>query len=76
MAALGFSLANFQDLRESILKEILKKDAILTEINEYGTLYVVDISVENPPKQAKVRTSWIIRTNEYFPRLTSSYIIT
>ena len=75
MAALGFSLSNFHDLRESILNEILENDAILTEINQYGTLYVVDVTVKNPPKQAKVRTSWIIRTDEDFPRLTSCYII-
>ena len=76
MSALDYSLENFQDLKENILKGILKNDAVLTEINQYGTLYVVNISVENPPKQAFVRTSWIIKTDEDFPRLTSCYVIT
>jgi hypothetical protein len=75
-SALDFSLENFQDLKESILSEIREKEAVMTEINQYGTLYVVDIEVENPPKHAFVRTSWIIRVDENFPRLTSCYIIT
>ena len=50
MSALDFSLENFQDLKASILIEIFEKEAIITEINQYGTLYVVDVFVENPPK--------------------------
>lgn len=76
MSALDFSLENFQDLKESILSEIFEKEAVITEINQYGTLYVVDIHVENPPKHAFVRTSWIVKVDENFPRLTSCYVIT
>jgi hypothetical protein len=47
----------------------------MTEINQYGALYVVDVSVENPPKSALVRTSWIVKTDENFPRFTSCYVI-
>ena len=75
MSAWGFSLEHFQQLKESILYEILNKEAIQTEINQYGILYVVDVSIENPPKKATVRTNWIIRENEDFPRLTSCYVI-
>lgn len=31
MSALNFSLENFQDLKESILSEILEQEAIITE---------------------------------------------
>ncbi len=75
MSALGFSLENFQDLKDIILIKVQNNEAIMKEINQYGILYVVDISVENPPKSAFVRTSWIIKTNESFPRLTSCYVI-
>jgi hypothetical protein len=51
MSALGFSLEYFQQLKEGILYEILNKEATQTEINQYGILYVVDVSIENPPKQ-------------------------
>jgi hypothetical protein len=76
MSALGFSLENFQDLKASILNEILNNEATQTEINQYGALYVVDVAIENPPKEAIVRTSWIVKTGEDFPRLTSCYVIT
>lgn len=75
MSALDFSLENFQDLKNAILINIQNKEAVMTEINQYGALYVVDVSVENPPKSAVVRTSWIIKADENFPRLTSCYVI-
>jgi hypothetical protein len=76
MSALDFSLENFQDLKDSIFREIFSKEARVTEINQYGTLFVVDIYVENLPKYASVRTSWIIKIDEDFPRLTSCYVVT
>lgn len=74
-SALGFSIEHFQQLKDAILQSILKNEANFTESNQYGDLYVVDIEVENPPKKALVRTSWIVRFDEDFPRLTSCYVI-
>lgn len=74
-SALGFSVEHFQQLKEAILQAILKNEANFTESNQYGELYVVDIEVENPPQKALVRTSWIVRFDEDFPRLTSCYVI-
>ena len=42
-SALGFSLNNFQELKDNILAGILTSEAVETEINQYGTLYVVNI---------------------------------
>jgi hypothetical protein len=75
MSALGFSLEHFQELKGGILNEILESEATQTEINQYGVLYVVDVNIKNPPKEAIVRTSWIVRKDEDFPRLTSCYVI-
>jgi hypothetical protein len=75
MSALGFSLEHFQELKEGILNKILESEAIQTEINQYGVLYVVDVNIKNPPKEAIVKTSWIVRKDEDFPRLTSCYVI-
>jgi hypothetical protein len=75
MSALGFSLEHFQELKEGILNEILESEATQTEINQYGVLYVIDVNIKNPPKEAMVKTSWIVRKDEDFPRLTSCYVI-
>jgi len=74
-SALGFSVEHFPRLKEIILQAVLEKEANFTESNQYGELYVVDIEVENPPDKALVRTSWIVRFDEDFPRLTSCYVI-
>jgi len=75
ISVLGFSVENYQDLKNAILINIQNNEATMTEINQYGALYDVDVSVENPPKSALVRTSWIVKTDENFPRLTSCYVI-
>lgn len=74
-SALGFSIEHFQQLKDAILQAILESEANFTESNQYGELYVVDVEVENPPQKALIRTSWIVRFDENFPRLTSCYII-
>jgi hypothetical protein len=76
MSALDFSIENFQELKEGILDGILNNEATQTEINQYGVLYVVNVLIMNPPKEAMVRTGWIIKELEDFPRLTSCYVIT
>ncbi|WP_394990260.1 DUF6883 domain-containing protein [Emticicia sp.] len=43
ISALGFSLENFQNLKDIILIKIQNNEAIITEINQYGNLYVVNI---------------------------------
>lgn len=75
-SALNYALADFEELKNAILNEITRNNAVLTESNEYGAMYVVDVILTNPPRRAKVRTSWIVRIQEDFPRLTSCYVIT
>ena len=42
---------------------------------EYGQLYVLDFPVQGPRGEAMVRSGWIIRQGEDFPRLTSCYVL-
>lgn len=74
-AILNFSLGDFSELKHAILGQVNKDSAVLTQSNQYGDLYVLDVILDNPPEKAKVRTSWIIRMDENFPRLTSCYVI-
>ena len=75
-SALNYAMADFEELKNAILKEVARNTAVLAGSNDYGTLYVVDVVLTNPPKRAKVRTSWIVRIQEDFPRLTSCYVLT
>ena len=63
------------ELLKSIIFEALKtNDAVETFTDIYGIRYTVDIPYSIKDKQAVIRTIWITKTNENFPRLTTCYI--
>ena len=37
--------------------------------------YVLDFSMSGPAGEAQIRSTWIVRTGEDFPRLTSCYVL-
>lgn len=74
-SALNYGLENFTELKNAILAGVNTERATLTHSNQYGNYYVLDLWIMNHPKQARVRTSWIVKRDEDFPRLTSCYII-
>lgn len=78
-AALGFSegAGNWRELRDAITEELPTRPAIFSHRDEWGTTFDVDISVTGPEgKEAPVRTKWIYRTEEEFPRLVTLYVKT
>lgn len=63
------------ELRDAILHAIQRVDAVAGEHDEYGQRYIVDFSMKRQGNEAIVRTAWIIRAHETFPRLTSCYVL-
>lgn len=43
--------------------------------DEFGRRYTIDLTVGGPTGSASVRSSWIVRTDEDFPRLTSCHVL-
>lgn len=41
---------------------------------QYGRRFTVDIKIRNLDKEAMIRTAWIIKKSENFPRLITCYI--
>lgn len=74
-ASLGMTTENTEELRDAILSAIVSEDATPTEKDEYGQRYMVDFTMSRQGRQATIRTAWIIRTREDFPRLTSCYVL-
>jgi hypothetical protein len=74
-AALGFTSEHAEELAASLLAAADTEEATATDQDEYGQRYVVDFSLMGPGGQAQVRSSWIVRTGEDFPRLTSCYVL-
>ena len=74
-SALGINLDNANDLRIE-LKEVLKeKEAIATSLSQYGQKYQLDFEMTRNQKTAVVRSIWIVRSGESFPRLITCYIL-
>lgn len=74
-AALGLTADDAEILREALLAAVRKDAAVLGEQDEYGQQYRLDFKMSINDKEATIRSSWIIRTDEDFPRLTSCYVI-
>jgi hypothetical protein len=74
-AALGLSAQDAEELRDALLAAAQTNDALPTEQDAYGQRYVLDFRMRGPSGQAIVRSSWIIRSDEDFPRLTSCYVL-
>ncbi|MGZ9235467.1 MAG: DUF6883 domain-containing protein [Anaerolineales bacterium] len=74
-SALRVTADDAEILRDQILSAALYNEAISTEKDKYGQRYIIDFEMENRGRKASIRTSWIIRVNEDFPRLTSCYVL-
>lgn len=74
-AALGLSAKDAEVLRQALLDAARKEDAEATEQDDYGQRYVINFTFTGPSGQAGIRSSWIVRRGEEFPRLTSCYVL-
>jgi hypothetical protein len=75
---LAFKADDAELLRELIMEEIVKGEATEQPSTPYGRRFIVDFQVTRKEKLvvmfATIRTAWIIRNDEDFPRLTSCFI--
>jgi hypothetical protein len=74
-ATLGLTVDDADKLRDLILSRALTTAATENTPTDHGQRFVVDFHVEGSRDSVMIRTSWIIRQNEDFPRLTSCYVI-
>ena len=74
-SALNITIEIYLYLKESIETAVLTTDAVFVETTDYGDIYCVDFELVDPPKSSMVRTSWILKSEENFPRMTSCYVL-
>jgi hypothetical protein len=74
-AILGLTSQDAELLKSKILEAIQTEPATLGDTDEYGQRYGVDFAMTRHQNTATVRTTWIIRSSETFPRLVSCYIV-
>jgi hypothetical protein len=74
-SALGLSIDDAEWLKNTILDAIKSSEAVVGEKDFYGQRYTVDCKIKTDVGEATVRTAWIIRVKESFPRLTSCFVL-
>jgi hypothetical protein len=72
---LGLSAEHASVLQTALLAAAAGNEASSGERDGYGQRFVVEFTMEGPAGTALVRSSWIVRTGEEFPRLTSCYVL-
>ena len=73
-AALGLSRNDAEWLRNRLL-DMAHEEAVLISESRFGTLCLIDSRLETPRGAAVVRSGWIVRTGEDFPRLTTCFVL-
>lgn len=74
-AALGVGLAEATELRLSLQQAIVNQAAVPIERNAYGQKYCVDFEMTRLAKRATIRSIWIVRNAEDFPRLVTCHVV-
>ena len=74
-ASLGIDQSNADWLAQAILERLPEADATPGLSDEYGMRYDLELMIRRGQRSAVVRTAWIIRSKEDFPRLTTCYVV-
>lgn len=74
-SVLGITVEEADELRWIILEAVKHYSADIRETDQYGQRYTVDIPCSRAGRKAVIRTAWMIRVGENFPRLTSCYVL-
>ena len=71
----GLTQESAEELKQELARRIKDENCIKGESDVYGDRYIVDFMYRRNDKEAKIRSTWIIKKEEAFPRLTSCYIL-
>lgn len=73
--ALGFTAEDAGTLHDLLRRAVLVHEAVVGRRDEFGQRYIVDFPVTTPVGTAMVRSAWIVRPEEDFPRLTTCFVL-
>jgi len=73
-AACGFRPEHAERFREQLLEAAETGEAIEAGSDVHGRRFVIECLMRGPGGEAVVRTAWIVRRGENFPRFVSAYV--
>lgn len=74
-SALGFTADDAVELQRLLLNAARHQEAVFLGADDYGQRYTIDLATTTTHGTATVRSLWIIRMGEHFPRLASCYVL-
>ncbi len=72
--ALGMGAEHAEELREVLLTAAVGAEAVLLKKDQYGRRYLIECPVSGPTGNGVLRSLWIVRQGEEFPRLLTCYL--
>lgn len=73
-SVLGLTINDSKLLSTKLKEIILEVDSSILSEDDFGKRYFVDFKMEVNKKRAFIRSIWIIKTGEDFPRFVTCYI--
>jgi hypothetical protein len=72
---LGINRQNADLLLAALQQAAVGGEVVRGKSDKYSQRYVIDFPFSGPGGTATVRSGWIVRSGEDFPRLTTCYIL-
>jgi hypothetical protein len=72
---LGITAADADALRAILLHVARHGAAAAGRQDEFGQRYTIDFTLARELRCAAIRSAWIVRADESFPRLTSCFVL-
>ncbi|NEX17788.1 MAG: hypothetical protein C1943_14505 [Halochromatium sp.] len=74
LSVLGLTTAHAVDLQDMLLRKVASEECAIGTVDQYGARYTVDFTYRRGDREALLRSTWIIKTGERAPRLTSCFV--
>lgn len=74
-AALGLESGDAVWLKDQLLRAAITEECQLGRRSEFGQRYQIDCTLRHEGRAARIRSGWIVRTGETFPRLVTCFVI-
>ena len=71
---LGITSADSIELMNLLIDTVKNNDAIESFSDKFGKRFYIDLDIERLNYNATVRSIWIVRSDEDFPRFISCYV--
>jgi hypothetical protein len=74
-ASTGIAQTDAEEVREALLAAARSAEAVRGGPSAYGERYIIDFDLVRQAGTVRVRSTWIVRTGEDLPRLTSCFVL-